>query len=662
LAPESPPVGAVEPVGQWRGRLAADLGLAGHAVEHDAFARCLGGIDPRSGDALDPRHDHVRVLAFDVVLTAPKSVSLLYALGERSVAASVEAAHERSVDAALGYFERNAALVRRSHGPHRTVVETDALLAAGFLHRTSRAPDPHLHTHLLVLNLTRDPGGRWSALDARGLFTHRRTAIALYGAHLRHELRHSAGLDFYVRKNGVADLIGARDATIAHFSRRQRAIADATAEFATPGPTTRIASHATRQPKDTTTPWSDLVDRWRESAFRAGLTTDAVNGFGRHGAWSIDTPSDQQEPDISMVVDAFPRPFTRPELTAALADRTVAGAPVERIEERVGEALDDSLVRSRSPLYYLGEQRSGVPRATPERRWVGQPVARVLDRLDGVLSTSPRWHSEVANRAIPSSAARRHLLGAGSDACTTVRATAMLAVAEGRNVVAIAPTRSAAGHFEAVTGIAVATELSGAAATDDALVVLYGPRAVSVGVLEAVLEHHDRSRSQLVVVDRTPPPVGSVPSVGRERSAHAHNADAVGGSMAPCAPTLRTVGDLSLLADLANDEIRLWLARANGVVVISVDGLDDAGAYAAPVLGPRAAAERARTTPGIAAVVLGDERVLGRSGARAFGDRRTHVVVEPLSEERRQVLERSIAVRTPDRSVSLDRRGPALGR
>ena len=61
-----------------------------------------------------------------------------------------------------------------------------------FRHRTSRAGDPHLHTHVLVANAVRGTDGRWSTVDARHLYWHSKTAGYLYEAHLRSELTAAA--------------------------------------------------------------------------------------------------------------------------------------------------------------------------------------------------------------------------------------------------------------------------------------------------------------------------------------------------------------------------------------------------------------------------------------------------------------------------------------
>ena len=115
----------------------------------------------------------VQVAGYDSTFSAPKSVSLLFGLGEGDVREQVRAAHDRAVREAFAYLERSAAAVRRGAGGTR-VEPADGFVAAAFRHRTSRAGDPQLHTHVLVANLAQGPDGRWSAVDGRRLYAHAR--------------------------------------------------------------------------------------------------------------------------------------------------------------------------------------------------------------------------------------------------------------------------------------------------------------------------------------------------------------------------------------------------------------------------------------------------------------------------------------------------------
>ncbi len=95
---------------------------------------------------------HPAVAGFDATFSAPKSVSLLFALGGPEASNEARNAHDASVRAALGFLETQASVGRRGRGGLFSV-EGDGFVAAAFRHRTSRAAEPQLHTHVVVANL-----------------------------------------------------------------------------------------------------------------------------------------------------------------------------------------------------------------------------------------------------------------------------------------------------------------------------------------------------------------------------------------------------------------------------------------------------------------------------------------------------------------------------
>jgi conjugative relaxase-like TrwC/TraI family protein len=96
--------------------------------ESDGAANLITRAGPRS-------LGRSKVAAFDLTFSAPKSVSVLFAIGEPALAGALVAAHESAVDAALGYLEREACRVRRG-GVRREV--GDGFVAAAYRHRMSR--------------------------------------------------------------------------------------------------------------------------------------------------------------------------------------------------------------------------------------------------------------------------------------------------------------------------------------------------------------------------------------------------------------------------------------------------------------------------------------------------------------------------------------------
>ena len=180
----------IEPDGVWMGAGAGRLGAAGQ-VSADGLRRILEGQHPLTAEPLG-RHAATRVPGFDVTFSAPKSVSVLFGIGDDAMRATIRRAHETAVRDAFGYLERQAAVARR--GPAgRISVRGHGLVAAAFRHRTSRGCDPQLHTHVLVANLVLADDGRWSALDSRRLYAYAKTTGYLYEARLRAELTRDLG-------------------------------------------------------------------------------------------------------------------------------------------------------------------------------------------------------------------------------------------------------------------------------------------------------------------------------------------------------------------------------------------------------------------------------------------------------------------------------------
>lgn len=190
------------------------------AVAAEDLRSILEGLDPRSGEKIVGWRT---VAGFDLTLSAPKSVSLLWALGGEEVAAQVMAAHDVAVEAAVAYFEDEACVVRRGRGGVNHL-DGAGFVAAAFRHRTSRESDPNLHTHLVTGNLTLGEDGKWSALHSADLYRHGRTAGFVYQSVLRHEVAGRLAVSFQPTKPGIGEVVGIPEKARRAFSRRRAAI------------------------------------------------------------------------------------------------------------------------------------------------------------------------------------------------------------------------------------------------------------------------------------------------------------------------------------------------------------------------------------------------------------------------------------------------------
>ena len=123
---------------------------------------------------------------YDFTLSAPKSVSIVAALGEDD---RLVQAHHHAVEAALQELEASAAARVRREGANENR-RTGNLVLAVYHHDTSRELDPQLHTHAVAGNLTYDgTEGRWKALQASDIYAQRAYLTEVYRNTLAHRVR-----------------------------------------------------------------------------------------------------------------------------------------------------------------------------------------------------------------------------------------------------------------------------------------------------------------------------------------------------------------------------------------------------------------------------------------------------------------------------------------
>ncbi len=272
---------------------------------------------------------------FDLTFCAPKSVSLLWAFGSPDTAAAVVAAHEAAVRSALGVMEVEAGRVRRGRGGAH-VLPAEGLVAGGFRHRTSRAGDPHLHTHVVTANIgfcAED--GRWSALDTRHLYRWAQPVGYLYEAQLRHELTARLGVAWGPVVNGIADLAGVPRPMIDEFSTRRREILEHLEAHGTGGGrAAQVATYATRRPKTPTGAAVDLRAGWVDHAHDAGYEPRALEGTVSRGH-RVDQGVDRAVLFAELAgpegVTARRSTFDRRDALKAVCQRLPAGAPVAAV-------------------------------------------------------------------------------------------------------------------------------------------------------------------------------------------------------------------------------------------------------------------------------------------------------------------------------------------
>ncbi len=233
------------------------------------------------------------VVGYDLTFSAPKSVSILWARADAAGQARILAAVDKAVAVGMDYMQEQAAWVGRGRNHRRA----QGLVAADYVHATSRALDPQLHHHVVVANMAESPSGNVMALDGRPFFAHAKTAGYLAAAQLRHELASSLGVEWEAVERGLADVAGVGEAAIAEMSKRSAEIDEyAEAMGADSVAARQVATFATRAAKDHAVDPEALRPAWKRRLDEAGFDARAAAAcYGRQAAPLLVTEGDRDK-------------------------------------------------------------------------------------------------------------------------------------------------------------------------------------------------------------------------------------------------------------------------------------------------------------------------------------------------------------------------------
>src|SRR5271168_929620 len=272
--------------GEWQGRLAGQFGLAG-TVSAEDFAKLSQGQHPQTGEQLvrqrasyeyqDADGKRIKTMehraGWDATFSAPKSVSLTALVGgdER-----VREAHRESVRVALDQLERYTQARIGGNHPAET---TGKFIAAKFEHDTARPVDgyvaPHLHTHVVIFNMTERADGETRALQERGFFQSQQFATAIYQSELTYRVR-QLGYEITTGRSSAPEIKGYTQEYLDASSPRSQQIREYLERTRRSGKeAAEIAAHATRDRKEIHSP-REVMAAHRKLAADFGHQAEAV--------------------------------------------------------------------------------------------------------------------------------------------------------------------------------------------------------------------------------------------------------------------------------------------------------------------------------------------------------------------------------------------------
>lgn len=451
--------------------LAGGAGVeAGSVVSEEALWRMLGMLqDPVTGEQLGRAPagpgtvfvDHLgqvrkarqSVAGFDLTFSVPKSVSVAWALADEPTRARIHAAHRRALQAVIAYGESQVFATRTGHAG-AVSEDVRGVVATAFDHWDSRAGDPQLHTHVVVLNRVQSVSeGSWRTLDSKALFRAAVGMSELYNGLLADELTRDLGWAWTpeTRRRSPEpkwEVEGVAKELREEFSRRSSVIEQAkdalvevfTASHGRPPTASEVigmrqqATLATRDAKHVKS-LTELIGEWRARAgrFVDGDQPDWVHSLsGRHGQRLL-AASDLEEGilrDAATVVltkVADKRStFTRANLLAE-AHRELQGvrftAPKDRVSvaERVATLAAQRAVMltpesvTRAPEHLQRSDGSSMLRARNSEVYATQDLLDAEARLlaAGQSIDGPVAHSSVVAKLGPMAGpGKAHVLSA----------------------------------------------------------------------------------------------------------------------------------------------------------------------------------------------------------------------------------------------------------
>jgi conjugative relaxase-like TrwC/TraI family protein len=217
----------------WEGQTAEVLGIRGQAVDPNKFKRYLSGEVAGVKLGSTRKTDKCRHKpGFDLQFSPPKSVSIAALVGgDRRI---IEA-HNKAVSDALSLIEEKAIFTRvhtlDKNGEDQTHHHgTGNLLAAVFRHETSRKLDPQLHSHAIILNLTKTSDAQWRSIESRHFYCLQKEIGLLYRQNLAVRLL-DLGYELERKKGSTFEIKQIPESVINAFSQRKSEIDKTLAEL-----------------------------------------------------------------------------------------------------------------------------------------------------------------------------------------------------------------------------------------------------------------------------------------------------------------------------------------------------------------------------------------------------------------------------------------------
>ncbi|MCW6511332.1 MobF family relaxase [Lichenifustis flavocetrariae] len=455
---------------------------SGSVVSHDAqidlasFRDLCAGFDPQTGKALVRGAGEGHRAGWDVTYSAPKSLSVLWAAADPDLRRQIEAIQAAAVDEALRFLADEALVEVRLGAGGRVRQPAAGLTVGRFAHYTSRAGDPNVHTHCVLMNVAAGRDGKLRTLETYKLHAACHLAGAAYRAALSTRLVEAFGIVARPAGRGQFEIRGVPQDALDVFSKRSKELEAALAggRAGSSAAQKEVANLSTRGAKADLPSGPELEARWQREFETLGANPwEGVRHDGRD-------PAAQQDIGLD-------RPFDPPEIVGT-TPAALAASALFRHETVIDRAalLEQSLIEAslqgvsiaqvRIEMAELERDSTLLPLPGGEPRWTTPALAvveaallRAADRpavpsrvrheaLSVALSAAPELSAEqraaIEHATGPGGVAVIEA-GAGTGKTTIARVLVDAAMKSGLKVRGLAPSWVAADELSTSAAIPV---------------------------------------------------------------------------------------------------------------------------------------------------------------------------------------------------------------
>ena len=381
---------------RWQGKGAEALGLEGK-VDKQVFTELLQGKLPDGGD-LTRMQDGVNKHrpGYDLTFSAPKSVSMLAMLGGDK---RLIDAHNRAVTVALNQVESLASTRVQKDGVSETVL-TNNLIIARFNHDTSRAQEPQIHTHSVVINATQN-GEKWQTLGSdtvgktgfsENILANRIAFGKIYQSTLRADVESMGYKTVEAGKHGMWEMEGV---PVEAFSTRSQELREAAGPDASLK-SRDVAALDTRRSKETIDPAEKMVE-WmntlKETGFDMRGYREEADKRATELASAPVSPVKTDAPDISDVVT-----------------KAIAGLSDRKVQFTYADLLARTVSQLEAKPGVFEQARTGIDAAIEREQLIP------LDREKGLFTSNIHVLDELSVKALSQEVQRQNHVSVTLDA------------------------------------------------------------------------------------------------------------------------------------------------------------------------------------------------------------------------------------------------------